>query len=178
MASHLGIDINAKLAELRAAKVSGSLENTSAYKNAIATNAVTVGIHTPETHAIANEIDKTTSIDISAAVSNLQTKAALIPEAPIKHTPNSIDSYVLHEAIANLQNLILTAHPTLPVLLRTIHKQLRDDAELVTILSEEEVGIIVNGLKKVTNTEIAASTVKSSTTAKLKKKGNLNVDMF
>ena len=88
-----------------------------------------------------------------------------------------MDTYVLHEAIANLQQLILTAHPTLPVLLRTIHKQVRDDPELVTILSEEELGIIVNGLKVQTNTEIVATAVKSSTTAKLKKK-ILTVDLF
>ena len=172
----------AKLAELRAAKAAAS--------NPTSTVVVSIptGVHTAETQAIANEIANVTfprvtnptneSISIPIAVTNLQTMAASIPELPVSAASASINTYVLHEAVANLQTLILTAHPTLPVLLRTIHKQLREDAELVTILSEEEVGIIINGLKKVTNTEIAATAVKGSTTAKLKKKGTLNVDMF
>ena len=121
----------------------------------------------------------TTTAEALVTTNQLVAAAKANPEVVVTATKAAaIDNYVLHEAIANLSNLILTAHPTLPVLLRTIHKQLREDPELVTILSEDEVGIIVNGLKKVTNTEIAASTVKSSTTAKLKKKGTLNVDMF
>ena len=131
--------------------------------------------------AVANVVTKIAPALTATALTNALTtpipNAHLIPELTAVKQSNSMDTYVLHEAIANLQQLILTAHPTLPVLLRTIHKQVRDDPELVTILSEEELGIIVNGLKVQTNTEIVATAVKSSTTAKLKKK-ILTVDLF
>ena len=85
---------------------------------------------------------------------------------------NSPAVFEIKEKVAKLQEAILSAHATMPVLLRTIHQQLRSDPELVTTLDEEEIGIIVNGLKKQTNTEIAtAATKKSSTsTASLAKK--------
>lgn len=99
---------------------------------------------------------------------------------------NAIQSpevFELKEKVASLQAAMLEAHPTMPVLLRTIHTQLRKDPELVTCLDEEEIGIIVNGLKKQSNTEIATTTVKqASATATLKKKlksaGGSAVDLF
>ena len=50
-------------------------------------------------------------------------------------------------SIAELQQCILAAHPRLPVLLRDIHKVLKSDPDCVTLLSEEDIGIIVSGLK-------------------------------
>lgn len=69
----------------------------------------------------------------------------------------------LKEKVISLQTQLLEAHPRMPVLLREIHTQLRADPELVTTLSEEDISIIVNGLKKQTQTEIATSTMKSRT---------------
>ena len=63
-------------------------------------------------------------------------------------------------SIAELQQCILAAHPRLPVLLRDIHKVLKSDPDCVTLLSEEDIGIIVSGLKIQTKTEITASTLK------------------
>ena len=102
--------------------------------------------------------------------------ASHIPEAPTKQ-PNGMGNYVLHESIAKLAELILTAHPTLPVLLKTIHKQIAADPELAIILSEEEIGIIVNGCKLQTKTEITTSVIKSASKASTKKKP-LTLDMF
>lgn len=77
--------------------------------------------------------------------------------------------FELKEKVATLQEALLNAHPTMPVLLRTIHQQLRADPELVTVLTEEEIGIIVSGLSKQTNTEIATTVTKApSQTKKLK----------
>lgn len=115
--------------------------------------------------------------NVQVQASSLVTMAALIPEATTPAPASQMDVYILKEKIAQLTDLILTAHPTLPVLLRQIHTQLRKDPELVTLLEEEEIGFIVNGLKKQTNTEIMTTVIKSATTAKLKSK-NLNVDMF
>jgi hypothetical protein len=62
--------------------------------------------------------------------------------------------------IAELDNLIKTAHPRMPVLLKDIHKVLMADADTVTLMTEEEVSVIVSGLKKQTATEIATSLMK------------------
>lgn len=70
--------------------------------------------------------------------------------------------------VAELQTALLAAHPTMPVLLRTIHSQLRKDPEIVTIMSAEEIGTIVNALKVQTRTEIS-TTVAKTTAASIKK---------
>lgn len=64
--------------------------------------------------------------------------------------------------IAELQDALLQSHPRMPILLRDIHKILKDDPANVTILSEEDISIIVSGLKRQTATEISASTLKKS----------------
>lgn len=64
--------------------------------------------------------------------------------------------------IAELQEMILSAHPRMPLLLKDIHTILRNDPDNVTILSEEEIGIIVSGLKKQTSTELASTVLKKS----------------
>jgi len=68
--------------------------------------------------------------------------------------PNAL---AVKEQIASLQSALLSAHPTMPVLLREIHKVLKADPEVVTLLNEEEIGVIVNGLSKQTQTTIATS---------------------
>ena len=66
----------------------------------------------------------------------------------------------LQENILALQSKLLAVAPDMPVLLRSIHNQIKADPELVTLLSEEEIGIIVTGLKKQTATEIATTAAK------------------
>lgn len=61
------------------------------------------------------------------------------------------------EAIISLQDKLLSAHPEMPVLLRKIHQKLKEDPEIVTLLDEEEIGIIVNGLSRQTQTTISTS---------------------
>ena len=74
----------------------------------------------------------------------------------------------LQEKVGKLQEALLSAHPSMPVLLRDIHNQLKADPEVVTILSDEMIGIIVSGLMKQTNTVIMASVVKKGTGKSLK----------
>ncbi len=57
--------------------------------------------------------------------------------------------------IAELEQALLAANPEMPTLLQKIHTKLRADPDIVTLLDEEEIGVIVNGLKSVTNTTIA-----------------------
>lgn len=72
----------------------------------------------------------------------------------------------VQEKIAQLSTALLEAHPRIPVLLKEIHTHLRTDPEIVTLLKEEEIQVVVNGLKKQTNTEIATAILKSSSSKK------------
>ncbi len=92
-------------------------------------------------------------------------------------------AYELVEKVTALQNALLTAHPTMPVLLRAIHTQLRSDPEIVTLLSEDEIGTIVNGLKRQTQVELVTSTVKPKSAntalkAAVKAAGANSIDLF
>jgi len=69
----------------------------------------------------------------------------------------TITPEVIRMQIASLQEAILAAHPRMPMLLKDIHKVLAADPENVTLLSEEDIGIIVSGLKKQTATVITAA---------------------
>jgi hypothetical protein len=79
--------------------------------------------------------------------------------------------------IAEMNTALLASNPLMPVLLREIHQHLRKDPELVTIITEEEIGMIVNGLKKQTNTVLATTTIKQSTSkAEKVKQAKLTLD--
>lgn len=71
-----------------------------------------------------------------------------------------------HEAIslkiAELEAALLTAHPTMPTLLRDIHSNLKQDPEIVTLLSQKDVSIIVKGLSAQTQTSIVTSILSKS----------------
>ena len=72
-----------------------------------------------------------------------------------EHTALSIKISELHDAI-------LTAHPQMPTLLRDIHQNLKLDPELTTLLTPEEVSIIVRGLSVQTQTTITTSILSKS----------------
>lgn len=69
-------------------------------------------------------------------------------------------TYEFKEKVASLESMLLKAHPEMPLLLRTIHTQLSQDPELVTLLSEEDIGIIVRGLSVQMKVEISTTPVK------------------
>lgn len=74
-----------------------------------------------------------------------------------------------------LQAALLSAHPTMPTLLRDIHRTLKAQPEQVTLMSEDEIAIVVAGLDKQTNTHIAQVTTKKST-SKSKALKNVTLD--
>ena len=74
----------------------------------------------------------------------------------------------ISEKILQLKESLLSQHPQMPSLLRDIHKTLKENPDCVTLLSEEEVGVIVNGLKRQTQTEIATAAIKSTPKKSLK----------
>ena len=87
------------------------------------------------------------------------------------NSPLSVADQV-REQIAQLQGALIAANPGMPTMLRTIHAALAKDKDIVTLLSPEEIGVVVSGLMKQTNTVIAAGIVKGT-----KKSGkNISVD--
>ena len=70
--------------------------------------------------------------------------------------------FELKEKLAALQSALLSQHPTMPTLLREIHMALKKQPENVTLLSEEEVHVIVQGLEKQTGVFLAESVGKTA----------------
>ena len=65
--------------------------------------------------------------------------------------------------LAELETALKTGDPQFSYRLRDIHQTLRTDPEIVTILSEEEIGLIVAGCCKHTDITIVAASSKSKT---------------
>lgn len=78
-------------------------------------------------------------------------------------------AYEVQEKLAKLEQALLEGTPNMPTLLRDIHRTLKADPDVVTILTEEECAIIVRGLKKQTSTEIATKAVKKAPRKSLSK---------
>lgn len=72
-------------------------------------------------------------------------------------------AFEVREKLAALEAALLANTPGMATLLRDIHRSLKADPDVVTILSPEECSILVRGLKKQTATEIATSVIKKGT---------------
>lgn len=85
------------------------------------------------------------------------------------------DGFELREKVGQLASAILEKNPKMPTLLREIHTTIRQYPEQVTLLSEEDISIIVSGLSVQTNVAFAQSATKpaaaKSLTAKIKQLG-------
>lgn len=84
--------------------------------------------------------------------------------------------FALKSQVAELSDLILSRHPRLPILLREIHTALRAQPENVTLMSEEEIAVIISGLKIQTATDFAIATTPKKTA--LQKIKSLGADAF
>lgn len=81
-------------------------------------------------------------------------------------------AYDIQEKLAQLEHALLERLPEMPTLLRSIHRQLKKDPEVVTLMSEDECCMLVKGLVKQTSTVIATSALKSKT----KSQSSMTVD--
>ena len=83
--------------------------------------------------------------------------------------------FELQEKVQSLKDALLSKHPTMPTLLQEIYKTLRAQPENVTLMTEEQIAVIVEGLKVQTQTSFAASVTKPSAakaaSAKIKQLG-------
>ena len=80
-------------------------------------------------------------------------------------SPHEIISLKIQELYEAVQSTL----PNMPTLLRDIHSNLKQDPDLVTLLSPEEVSIIVSGLSKQTQTTITAQVLTGGKGKSLKK---------
>ena len=88
---------------------------------------------------------------------------------------SSNQAFEVREKLAELEEALLSATPTMPKLLRSIHSNIKKDPDLCTLLAEDEISILIRGLKKVTSTEIATSAVKAP--KKSMKKMQIGLDL-
>lgn len=72
--------------------------------------------------------------------------------------------------VAELEQALLGKHPRMPALLQEIYLNLRANPNNVTLLAEEDIKIIVNGLEKQTMTELVAVVTKPKSSSSIKKK--------
>lgn len=70
--------------------------------------------------------------------------------------------FVVKEKLAALEEQLTLAQPSIATDLRDIHRILKQDPDVVTLLSEEDCSILVRGLKKQTATTIATTAKKAS----------------
>lgn len=95
----------------------------------------------------------------------LGTPAPKTPDLPVAASPASNPIF---DSIDALQNELTSLHPNLPGLLSQILDQLKASPGVVTILTPEQIGVIIKGLQSQTNTAIIAVASKAK-----KPKGNL-----
>lgn len=77
----------------------------------------------------------------------------------------------VQEKLIEMEEVVKTNTPGLPTLLRTVHTLLKKDPEVVTLLSESDCNILVEGLKEHTKIELATKAMKSKPKKSLKSTG-------
>ena len=65
-----------------------------------------------------------------------------------------------------LQQMLQTAHPAMPRLLRDVHRELLKDPELVHLLKPEQTAVYVSAAQRLANITIVAAATKKSTTGR------------
>lgn len=177
-------DIASKLAALRAKK-----QAETEAKNAEENNK-TAGMDSSDNSSLVCSKDSeipVTDDGVGSSISggNSSTFVVVSKEVsatiPITFSPaadvtQNIDHIEFLSKMNALQEAIHKQHPTMPVLLMQIHKQLKADPEIVTLLSEEAIGVIVKGLQIQTKTELVSTVVKQSKARD--KKTVLTAEMF
>jgi len=80
--------------------------------------------------------------------------------------PTTSQAFEVQEKLAQLESMLAAKVPNISTLLRDIHRTLKTDPDVVTILSDEECSILVRGLKHQTNTSISTGAIKKAKTSK------------
>lgn len=73
------------------------------------------------------------------------------------------------DQINNLQTALLEQHPQMPQILRSVLLKLKADPEVVTLLTEEQIGTVVKSAIRHSGAVIMATASKSATKKSLSK---------
>ena len=115
-----------------------------------------------------------------------QKSAPPAPPAPapkqipliVAQTKNLPSDTELFDRVSQLQEALLSRHPSMPGLLREIHTTLRAQPENVTLLNEDQISVIVNGLKEQTGVVFAKAAMSSGTKGLKAKIASQGLDAF
>lgn len=191
------VDITAKLAELRARKAAETAsiqiktlsinENNNDKTNSSPTMESSSRNSIPSSESIQSIAPKPiANSNPVSSISVLESDTKALEGITNKISNGSIGTGEIHtqniehieflSKMNTLANALHTQHPSMPVLLMQIHKQIKSDPELSILLDEDAIGIIVKGLEVQTKTELAVKVAKQSKAAD--KKTKLSVDML
>ena len=109
-------------------------------------------------------------VEATEVIATVDTPSAITISPTISPTDPAFE---VTEKLAQLEEALIKGTPNMPVLLRDIHKSLKADPDVVTILSPEWCSILVRGLKKQTGIEISTAAVKKKPKKALK---NMTLD--
>ena len=108
---------------------------------------------------------------LRAKVSSGQSTGTIPQAAPVQQevpkptsvlTKSSNLPFELQEKVASLEAAMLDRHPRMPGLLAEIYKALKAQPENVTLMSEEEIYVVVESLKVQVGVEFATKITKGS----------------
>ncbi len=85
-------------------------------------------------------------------------------------------AFEVREKLVRLEKLLLDREPGLPTLLQDIHRNLKADPDIVTLLTDEECNIMVKGLLEQTKVSIA-TTVRKAKPRKAMKDMQIGIDL-
>lgn len=159
----MAIDLVALKAKIAAQKAAASVSTITA--------TITASNPVANTVSVISTTEETKTIETPAPTINAPATLGTSKTSEIDHLDFIAKMNSLAEAIHK-------QHPTMPVLLQQIHKQLRNDPELVTTLDEDAIGVVVKGLQVQTKTELVVEAVKKASSGRSKKNPALSTDMF
>ncbi|MNI59342.1 hypothetical protein D3C73_1145000 [compost metagenome] len=103
----------------------------------------------------------------------VQQSQELIP-AP---TPKERKTHPIAMEMAELEEALNAQVPGFVTILSQIHKKLRADPDVVTLLDDEEIGVIVAGLERHTNVTIVAPSAVKAAKSKARKEPVTAMDL-
>lgn len=172
----MALDLAALRAKIAAQKAANTPVNTPVTTPEVKNEAVPATASNQSGNSIG---DSNNNVRVEGNVSSSDSSIPTVNPPAVLGTgkTSEIDHLDFISKMNSLSEAIHKQHPTMPVLLMQIHKQLRADPELVTTLDEDAIGIVVKGLQIQTKTELVAEVVKKTTGGR-KKNSGVSVDML
>jgi hypothetical protein len=100
--------------------------------------------------------------ELSALTGAIKLQPPLSFQSSTPASAGTIKFQEVSDKIATLHNQILSAHPRMPVLLKEIRDTLYSYPECNTLLTEDQMNTIIEGLEKLVDTDLAAITLKAA----------------